>query len=137
MGNSWEGVLAEWKSYRVGALSGVKPENSQLGKIVANAAQLEQSIMILLLTPRGTVAHDPEFGSEIFTYISKPINHVRNFLRREIFETLRQEERIICNSVKVSSGGSQQPELVKFSIDWIVRQSGRKFNTSFALRTTS
>lgn len=55
---------------------------------------LEQSIFIILITPKGSRLMRPLFGSELWRYIDSPINQrTLALMRAEIFTALKEETR--------------------------------------------
>jgi uncharacterized protein len=108
-----------YKSYRIGDRENVSPENDKLGDIVEDMAQLEQCILMLLMTPKNCVPH-MEYGTDLYEFIDKPINYTVNKIRQEVIRTLRIENRISVRQVEVFVSEKSNSRL-KLSIDWETR----------------
>ncbi len=48
------------------------PKLGTPGEVVANAADINQCIRVILETPRGSRPHQPLFGSDIYRYVDAP-----------------------------------------------------------------
>jgi len=57
---------------------------SQVGAIVADIEDLKQSIMLIVLTVKGTVPFLPEFGCGLYNYIDQPAQAAAPLMVREI-----------------------------------------------------
>lgn len=68
--------------------------------VVEGVADIDQAIRIILGTPKGSVPHRPDFGSNIHLYIDHPIAEATPHLVRESVEAIRQWEPR-CELVKV------------------------------------
>jgi phage baseplate assembly protein W len=77
-------------------------------EFVEGEADIEQAIHIILGTPKGSVAHRPDFGSNLHLYIDYPTDQAIAHVVREAVEAIRQWEPR-CELVKVipSIEGSQ------------------------------
>lgn len=107
----WYNEPSLWKSAKIG----------ELGAIVTDAAELNQCIRTILLTPRGARALEPEFASDLFDHVDKPLDIVRPLVIRDTIEAiLRWEPRVEVKSVAVTI-----PEFARLQVDvtWRVRAS--------------
>ncbi|WP_339079026.1 GPW/gp25 family protein [Pseudomonas sp. TMP9] len=72
------------------------------GEVVEGLRDIDQAIRIILITPRGSDPHRPEFGSDIHLYIDWPTNRVVPHLVREAVEAIRRwEPRVTVVTVLV------------------------------------
>lgn len=72
------------------------------GEVVEGLRDIDQSIRIILATPKGSDAHRPEFGSDLHLYIDWPHDRVTPYLVRETIEAIRRwETRVLVVQVQV------------------------------------
>lgn len=72
------------------------------GEVVEGLHDIDQSIRIILSTPKGSDAHRPEFGSDLHLYIDWPHDRVTPYLVRETIEAIRRwETRVLVVQVQV------------------------------------
>jgi len=65
------------------------------GEIVEGLDDIHQCIRIILLTPKGSDPHRPEFGSDLWHYVDHPVGEAVPHVVREGIEALaRWEPRI-------------------------------------------
>lgn len=84
------------------------------GAIVEGQDDVDQCIRTILLTPRGSVPFDPEFGSDVWRYLDAPLTTVRPYLLRAILEAVqRWEPRAEITQVDVSLGDDGSGLLVR------------------------
>ncbi len=77
-----------------------------LGKLVTDADDVNQCILVILTTPKGSSPHRPLFGSNLHLYIDYPIDRARPHIVREAVDALRAwEPRIEVVTVSVSVSG--------------------------------
>ena len=92
-----------------------QPELGNPGSIVEGLSDLKQSIQIILLTPKGSDPHRPNFGCDIYKYIDWPVNQITPYLVREAIEALKYwEPRISLIQVTVNIDDSQVTLQVKW-----------------------
>jgi hypothetical protein len=99
------------------------PKLGEFGSIVENFDDIDQCIKIILTTPRGSDPHRPTFASDIHNYIDYPQTAVKQFLIKEVFESLLTwEPRIEIDGVNIRfnevSLGS-----IEIEVRWRVKQS--------------
>lgn len=108
---TWYSEPSLWKSAKIG----------ELGAIVVDADDLHQCIRTILLTPRGSLALEPEFASDLFDHVDKPLDVARPLVVRDTIDAIaRWEPRIDVQSVAVTI-----PEFARLQVDvvWVVRDS--------------
>lgn len=94
-----------------------QPALGTSGEVVEGLRDIDQSIRIILTTPKGADAHRPDFGSDLHLYIDWPVNRVTPHLVRETVDALRRwETRISVVQVQVLIDGSQ----VTVRVQWRV-----------------
>ena len=94
-----------------------QPALGTSGEVVEGLRDIDQSIRIILTTPKGADAHRPDFGSDLHLYIEWPVNGVTPHLVRETVDALRRwETRISIVQVKVLIEGAQ----IKVQVQWRV-----------------
>ena len=70
--------------------------------MVDGLRDIDQSIRIILTTPKGSDAHRPDFGSDLHLYIDWPVNRVTPHLVREAVDAIRRwENRVTLVQVQV------------------------------------
>lgn len=94
-----------------------QPTLGTSGEVIEGLRDIDQSIRIILTTPKGADAHRPDFGSDLHLYIDWPVNRVTPHLVRETVDALRRwETRISVVQVKVQIEGVQ----IKVRVQWRV-----------------
>lgn len=94
-----------------------QPALGTSGEVVEGLRDIDQSIRIILTTPKGADAHRPDFGSDLHLYIDWPVNRVTPHLVRETVDALRRwETRISVVQVQVQIEGEQ----IKVRVQWRV-----------------
>ncbi|MBB5017423.1 hypothetical protein HNQ59_000687 [Chitinivorax tropicus] len=68
--------------------------------VVEAEADISQSIRVILTTPKGSVPHRPQFGSNLHRYLDQPIDRALPQLVRETTEAIRDWEPR-CTLIKV------------------------------------
>lgn len=77
------------------------------GEVVQGVDEIIQSINIILKTPKGSVPLRPDFGSDLYKCIDKPIHSAIPILVHEIIESLTKwESRIEVKRVIPITEGS-------------------------------
>ncbi len=69
-----------------------QPRLGAHGEIVAGLEDIHQCVRIILLTPKGSVPHRPEFGSDLWRYLDRPIAEALPHVVRESVDALRRWE---------------------------------------------
>ncbi|MBP5958127.1 GPW/gp25 family protein [Pseudomonas anatoliensis] len=79
-----------------------QPALGTTGEIVEGLRDIDQSLRIILTTPKGSDPHRPEFGSNLHLYIDWPTNRVTPHLVREAIEAIRSwEPRVSVIAVNI------------------------------------
>lgn len=63
------------------------------GEVLEGPEDLKQRVKLILETPKGSLPHDPEFGSNIWRYADKPFNIAKPFVIAEAVKALRRWEK--------------------------------------------
>jgi len=75
---------------------------SDIGHIVSNLDDINQCIGIIVTTKKGDDPHRPDFGTNIWMYIDRPVNMVSPHIIRECAENLQKyEPRITLVDVSI------------------------------------
>lgn len=69
-----------------------QPRLDAHGEIVENLDDIHQCIRIILLTPKGSDPHRPEFGSDLWHYVDHPNGEAVPHVVREGIDALRRWE---------------------------------------------
>ena len=93
--------------------------------VVENIADIDQSIRLILKTPKGSDPHRPTFGSNLHRYIDYPVNQVTPHLVRESVEAIREwETRCTLIRVNVSIEETHATLRVRWKLeDGILRET--------------
>ncbi|OLF53810.1 GPW/gp25 family protein [Pseudomonas chlororaphis] len=103
-----------------------QPALGTSGAVVEGLRDIDQSIRIILTTPKGADTHRPDFGSDLHLYIDWPVNRVAPHLVRETVDALRRwETRISVVQVQVQIEGSQ----VTVRVQWRVADGVAQLTT--------
>ncbi|ACI98548.1 GPW/gp25 family protein [Rhodospirillum centenum] len=71
------------------------------GQVVEDLADIAQCIAIILLTPKGSDPHRPEFASDCWKYIDWPVDQaVPHLVREAVLAIERWEPRVILVGVE-------------------------------------
>lgn len=120
----WYAELSAWKQGKLG----------ELGAIATNADDLNQCISTILLTPRGSLALDPEFASDLFDHVDKPLPVARPLVIRDTVEAIQKwEPRVDVKSVEVSIQEASLASLLVI-VEWNVKVSDFTGVTEVILR---
>lgn len=99
------------------------PKLDEFGSIVENFDDIDQCIKIILTTPRGSDPHRPTFATGLFNYIDYPQTAVKQFLIKEVFESLLTwEPRIEIDGVNISFNQSDLGS-IEIEVRWRVKDS--------------
>ncbi|APC18537.1 baseplate protein [Pseudomonas frederiksbergensis] len=79
-----------------------QPALGTSGEVVEGLRDIDQSIRIIMTTPKGSDPHRPEFGSDLHLYLDWPTNRVTPHLVRETVDAIRiWETRVTVVQVQV------------------------------------
>ena len=91
-----------------------------IGSVAEGAWDINQCIAIILLTPKGSVPHRPDFGSNIYKYIDYPVNEASANIVREATDALTLwETRIEVNNIEVEIDETK----ITTAIEWTLKDS--------------
>lgn len=73
-----------------------------VGDVVTGIDDVDQCVASILLTPKGSVAHRPTFGSDLWRYVDTPADQARPHIVRETLDALAAwEPRVEVAAVQV------------------------------------
>jgi phage baseplate assembly protein W len=93
----------------------IDPERATLKQIDNLIEDIEQSITTILLTPKGTNIFEPEFGSELLSYLDRPAPQYIPRIVAEVWRAIQRWEprvNILKVEVKPSFSDSYRFEVV-------------------------
>lgn len=91
--------------------------SNRLGELVTDTQDVDQCILIILTTPRGSCPHRPGFGSDLHLYLDWPLSTARPHIVRDAVTALREwEPRIIVTKVAVDLDSETA---LKCVVEWI------------------
>ncbi|OAM73772.1 GPW/gp25 family protein [Devosia elaeis] len=96
-----------------------QPRLGSHGEIVEGLDDIHQCIRIILLTPKGSDPHRPEFGSDLWHYLDHPMEEAVPHVVREGVDALRRwEQRIeVVRLVPVQLGRAHMHITVEWRLD--------------------
>ncbi len=93
-----------------------QPALDAIGDIVESLDDIRQCIRIILITPKGSDPHRPEFGCDLWRFLDYPVNEAIPRIVREAMDALRRwEPRIEVIRVVAQI---QSPAGVKARVEW-------------------
>jgi hypothetical protein len=97
-----------------------QPKKGAIGEIVEGIDDIKQCIENILQTPKGSVPHNPEFGSDAWKYIDAPVNvAIPNIIRETIDAINMWETRVEVSTVDAEIDGSH----VIINLSWKLQDS--------------
>ncbi len=96
------------------------PKLGSVGEIVENFEDIDQCIKIILTTPKGSVPHRPEFGSDLWQYIDRPINEAIPGIVKEIINSINTWEKRV--EIRKITHETINENLVLY-IDWVLKNT--------------
>jgi hypothetical protein len=100
-------IKAEYWSRKVG----------EFGEVVENEYDIEQSINIIISTPKGSVPMLPDFGSDIDECVDMPVTDAVAYINQYTIKALQKwEKRIKINSVITTIEQEHLTVLVDYTI---------------------
>lgn len=92
---------------------------NEVGSVSEGIDDINQCIAIILSTPKGSVPHRPNFGSDIFKYLDYPINSVKPKIIRETIDSINLwETRVKIENVSIKYDINQ----LKIKIQWCLKE---------------
>lgn len=75
-----------------------------VGETVTGIEDINQEVGLILTTPLGSIPHRPEFGSNIYQHLDKPMNIARPLIISEAYRAIRKNsERFSPLEIKLAS----------------------------------
>lgn len=97
-----------------------QPKLGEIGAVVEGIEDVNQCIRIILMTPKGSDPHRPEFGSDVWKYIDAPVKiAIPNIIRETIDAIRKWETRIDVKTVKAEI----QESTVLIKVEWVFKGS--------------
>ena len=97
-----------------------QPKYQSIGEIVVDIDDINQCISTILTTRKGSVPHNPEFGSDIWMWIDAPIDEARPNIIKEAIESIEEwEQRVEISRVTVDFNESN----IILQLEWIFKES--------------
>lgn len=69
-----------------------QPKLNAFGETVVGVDDVAQCMQAILLTPKGSVPHDPDFGSDVHLYLDWPLQAARPQIIREVIDAIALNE---------------------------------------------
>ncbi len=110
------------------------PKLGEIGAVVEEADDIAQCIAVILNTPKGSRAHVPEFGSDLWRYLDYPVNEaIPNIVREAIDALTIWEPRIKLVLVSPQVAGSQ----ITLQIEWKLNEDDTLQRTEVSVYGTA
>jgi hypothetical protein len=97
-----------------------QPKINSIGDVVTDIDDINQCISTILETRKGSVPHNPDFGSDVWMWIDAPIDEARPNITKEAIEAIEEwEQRIDISRVTVDF---EETNLI-LKIEWTFKES--------------
>lgn len=107
------------------------------GGVAEGVDDVDQCIRAILLTPKGSVPHNPDFGSNIHQYVDWPLPAARPQIIRETIDAIAANEpRVTLSRVNVAAANTTDPALqgaVILEVEWTVTGTPASGTTNLAI----
>lgn len=91
----------------------------EMGEIVEDSDDINQAIAIILTTPRGSDPHRPDFASDVWRHIDKPMPIASPLIVRDAAEAIaRWEPRCQVTSIEVNPYEGEERQTLRVSVSW-------------------
>lgn len=100
-----------------------QPKLGAIGEAVTDLDDLRQTLRVILLTPKRSIPHRPDFGVGIQEYLDRPQAQAFPILVAEIHKQLERFEPRIQVS-RVETLGDQALGTVVIRVHWTLRANG-------------
>jgi phage baseplate assembly protein W len=110
------------------------PKLGVLGDVAEGLDDIHQCIRVILSTPKRSIPHRPEFGSDLWRYLDRSISAALPYLVREVYEALELWEpriKVLGVSAVPDFDARQAPGAVKMTIRWRLVADGSVDETNF------
>lgn len=105
-----------------------------MGEIVEDANDINQAIIIILTTPKGSDPHRPDFASNIWRHIDKPIPAAAPLVVRDAAEAIAKwEPRCEVTSVEVFPYEGPERQTLRVRVSWKIPGTGFEDSTEVVL----
>jgi hypothetical protein len=102
-----------------------QPKLGAIGEVVEDMDDIDQCIRTILSTPKGSVPHQPDFGSDVWRYLDWPIAAARPNVVREIVDAIALwEPRVEITAVSYSVS-ADDPATLEIQIQRRRKQSSQ------------
>lgn len=121
-------------------LSQIKSSNWSLslptyGEVVQGLAEISQAVIIIVTTQRGSDPLRPDFGSDVYQYVDRPVNEAIPRMIKASWDALtRWEPRVNVNRVTIDS---TEAGTVEFTIEWTEKSTNTTSSTKFLINGTN
>lgn len=106
---------------------------NSIGDVVEDLNDINQCINIILSTPKGSRAHEPLFGSDVWKYVDYPVNQAIPHVVREAIDALTiWEPRIKLVSVSPVISGAQ----ITLQVEWKLNDDSTTQQTEVTINGT-
>jgi phage baseplate assembly protein W len=109
------------------------PKLGAPGGVVTNAADINQCIRVILETPRGSRAHQPLFGSDIYRYVDAPYQEAVPRIVQAVTEAIELWEPRIRLVRIVPLRNEAAAGKVTLRIEWSYKESTTMEQTEVSL----
>lgn len=100
---------------------------NEIGSVSEGIEDINQCIAIILSTQKGSVPHQPTFGSDILKYVDYPINSAKaNIIRETVDAITLWETRVNVDSVSVEIDETQ----LKIKVQWSLKEDSSVSSTT-------
>lgn len=111
-----------------------QPKIGEIGAVVEGLDDIHQCIRIILTTPKGSVPHNPLFGSDIWRYLDYPVNEVIPHLIREAVDNIEAwEPRIQLIGIQPVVDGAT----ITLQVEWQPIGSDENYTTEVTLNAAA
>ena len=99
--------------------------------IVEDASDIAQCIFTILSTVKGTDPLRPDFGSDVYQFIDKPVNVAQPSLIYAVYTAIEQwEPRVHVNNVRLQNSGIDRRTIL---VEAVVIRSSTQIEMTFNL----
>ena len=105
-----------------------------IGEVVQGIDEISQCLILIVKTQKGTDPLRPDFGSDLFLYIDKPISESLPKVMKSIVDGINLwEPRVEVTKVSYSVNGGT----TDFSIEWTEKITGQTATTKITVNGTN
>ena len=103
-----------------------------IGGVVQGLADVDQCIVIILTTPKGSDVLRPTFGADLWQFVDSPINVAIPAIVREVRNAIAAWEprvKIVSVTAVLVPGAPQGPVNLQISVTWQLNLGGSQLST--------